>query len=166
MAGTRFFQRINVIVQRCMRELWQITDLSNQEWASIRNEFANHCAYCDEACSGDPRTGLTPDHLEPNASGGELVRQNIIPACQACNDKRGKEDWRQFLLKQFPEAGQVRIAKIEAYRTANPYIAGTPESRLPTHLLEDFRQIETEWLSLLTKMRQFRDRVKEYRKTI
>jgi hypothetical protein len=127
--------------------------LRGEDWTSIRKVFSNCCAYCGEKCTGDPRTGLTPDHVEPHAQGGELVPENVIPACQDCNDCRGSNNWREFILERFPAVAQERCAKIESYLQRKPYVVGSPESRLPAHLLEDYRRIEKDWEELYGRMK-------------
>jgi len=165
MAGTKFFNRINTIVRRCLRELWMETDLSDEAWSSIKEGFSNKRAYCDRACTGNPRTGLTPDHIEPHRDGGELVPENIIPACQDCNDLRGAMNWRDFLQKHFATTAEPRTAKIESYCASNPYRPTSPEVSLPPDLLKKFREIEEEWSILLGKMRVLRDEIKLYKES-
>jgi 5-methylcytosine-specific restriction endonuclease McrA len=48
------------------------------------------CVYCGEK-------GGTVDHVIPLARGGAHTAENLVPACQRCNDSKGThlvEEWR------------------------------------------------------------------------
>jgi 5-methylcytosine-specific restriction endonuclease McrA len=43
------------------------------------------CHFCQQTVGTD---NLTMDHLVPLARGGKSTRGNIVPACQACNQRK------------------------------------------------------------------------------
>lgn len=55
----------------------------------IFDAWGSSCAYC-----GDPADTL--DHVRPQAHGGLTVPENLVPACSACNLRKGHSpalDW-------------------------------------------------------------------------
>jgi 5-methylcytosine-specific restriction endonuclease McrA len=58
--------------------------LTNEEWADIRKWFGNACAYC--LCTDRP---LHIEHVIPVANGGEHTAENVVPACDRCNGRKG-----------------------------------------------------------------------------
>lgn len=46
--------------------------------------FQNRCAYCQERFDE-----LTRDHVIPLLKGGSHSIENIVPACQSCNSRKG-----------------------------------------------------------------------------
>ena len=115
MAGTKHFSRMNYHVKRGMRELLSHRTLSSSDWTEVRELFANECAFCGCEDTGNPRTGIVPDHLIPAVEHGESCLGNIVPSCQDCNDHRGKKEWRSYLLSEFTDDANDRIQKIEQY---------------------------------------------------
>jgi hypothetical protein len=45
---------------------------------------AHGCAYCGEGCNE-----ITIDHVQARSVGGKDSRENIVPACEACNSMKG-----------------------------------------------------------------------------
>lgn len=67
--------------------------LTNEQWGDIKNHFNNTCAYCGKELP------LTVDHFIPVASGGELTRNNAIPACMTCN----RSKWSRSFFEWYPK---------------------------------------------------------------
>ncbi len=61
-----------------------VNALDSMEWKWLLDLFGHRCAYC-----GQPSDYLTPDHVVPLSRGGRNVLSNIVPACRACNSRKG-----------------------------------------------------------------------------
>lgn len=59
------------------------TDLTKEQWATIKGVYNQRCAYC-----GKPTKRLTLDHVVPLSKGGKTTCSNIVPACMQCNGKK------------------------------------------------------------------------------
>jgi 5-methylcytosine-specific restriction endonuclease McrA len=67
------------------------------DWKAALVYFDHKCAYC-----GDKLTKAEQDHFIPVKLGGGYVKENIVPACSACNKaKRAKHpaEWLPFQPK-------------------------------------------------------------------
>jgi 5-methylcytosine-specific restriction endonuclease McrA len=87
----RNYQRRASILQTPSEQL-----LTPTEWREIKRQFHNVCAYC-----GIPESvtvKLTRDHLIPVSKSGLHTKENIVPACQPCNAKKGAK-----LLHHLPQ---------------------------------------------------------------
>ena len=60
------------------------TPLPRHLWDTIVAAFKVRCAYC-----GADDQPLTQDHILAVSEGGETTLQNIVPACQPCNSRKG-----------------------------------------------------------------------------
>jgi len=58
--------------------------LTRRGWELVKEYFNNRCAYC-----GRDNVQLEREHIIPVSKGGELVVENIVPACRRCNNKKG-----------------------------------------------------------------------------
>jgi hypothetical protein len=159
MPGTRLFSRMNYQVLRGMSEIITIHNLNDNQWQTIRSFFNQRCAFCNCEDTGNPRTGLIPDHLIAASDLGDMVFGNAVPACHDCNDKRGKKDWHTWLEAQFQAATALRIERIEQYLHEFPYIQPTPESRLTADELSEYNLLLQEWDSIWQRARLLKDRV-------
>lgn len=81
----------------------------------IKDFFGGRCCYCGA------EFGLTlpavQDHLIPmnKADLGLHAWGNIVAACQACNAKKQRQDWRDFIIERAgPDAGE-RHARVKAF---------------------------------------------------
>ena len=165
MPGTNHFSRMNYHVLRGMRELLSERKLSKNEWTTIRNFFNSTCAFCGCEDTGNPRTGIVPDHLIPAVEHGENCIGNIVASCQDCNDKRGKKNWRTFIQEQFPSESQSRIAKIEQYLALHPYsIPDSAHQHLTDEETSSYLEILNQWQLVWEKAVELRNAVKKRRK--
>ncbi len=83
------------------------------DWKEVKISFGQKCAYCEEekALVMDHAVPINREHL------GEHRLGNLVPACKACNDKKGgKQDYREFLPSE-PE----RLNKIEEHMRKHKY---------------------------------------------
>jgi len=86
-------------------------------------EFFGGCAFCGSTPA--PRN----DHLIPVFGCGDRVRRNIVPACQPCDDSKGKKGYREWMqtsrssrsLKKFRRLSdaeiEARIKLIEKWQS-------------------------------------------------
>ena len=66
------------------RERAKARELRRTRW--WKNKIAQgECYYCGRKCS---RTALTMDHIVSLARGGMSTKDNIVPACKTCNNKK------------------------------------------------------------------------------
>ncbi|CAM3488822.1 RNA-guided endonuclease IscB [Polaromonas hydrogenivorans] len=68
----------------------------------LLEKFNRTCAYCDAQ-----NVPLQMEHIHPKAAGGTNRISNLTLACQACNQKKGVQDIKDFLLKD-----PRRLAKV------------------------------------------------------
>ena len=65
---------------------------------AIQDSFDCTCVYCGEHYE---LSELTIDHVHPRSRGGESISSNCVPACLKCNQSKGSEDWRDWMLRRF-----------------------------------------------------------------
>lgn len=61
---------------------------------AIKYGWGGLCAYC----RSNRATSL--DHIKPKSKGGNSLRSNLIPCCQACNHSKGSEPWLGWFEQQ------------------------------------------------------------------
>ena len=64
-----------------------IVPFTKSQWLAKVASYGGRCAYCDN--------GLYEhmDHVIAVANGGPHSLDNLVPACQPCNDKKGAKTW-------------------------------------------------------------------------
>ena len=165
MKGTQHFIRMNYNVRRGLREIVAPSHrLPKTEWATILKNFSHRCAYCGNVASAANR-GIVPDHLIAVADFGELVAGNTVPACQTCNDSRGKKNWRDFLRERFPGKAEMRIGRIEAHIQRHDYKPCAPESSLVPAELSEYNAILKQWGRLFVRAQALHAAVAKRRST-
>ncbi len=87
---------------------------THEQWKQTVIFFGGTCAYCGRTMKKGER--LTRDHLVPVAEGGETTQVNVVPACGNCNSSKGKEEWREWFMRQ-PFFSQDRMNKIFKWRS-------------------------------------------------
>ncbi len=66
--------------------------VSPVEWREILIVFGHACAYCLRTVK------LTRDHVLPLSRGGLDEPDNVVPACQPCNSRKGAGSLLNFVL--------------------------------------------------------------------
>lgn len=157
MAGTQHFHRMRYNVHRGLREIVASRQtLSETEWAALMEAFQSRCVYCNQIATLENR-GIVPDHLVSAQEFGELVRGNVLPACQDCNDSRGSDDWRTFVRKKFLGKPEEQVRRIDTFLADHKYQVRSPEQvLLPDELAEYQRLIADfeEWLRRAKALRR------------
>ncbi len=77
--------------------------LTEEEYLYILDIHFHRCHYC-----GKKLDKLTKDHKKPVFHGGELTKENIVPACQGCNSAKGTKDYKAF-VKECKERLQMEL---------------------------------------------------------
>ena len=73
---------------RRIREAKVERTLTLNQWNEILESFNHACAYC--LARGQALTqALTQDHIHPISQGGPHSADNVIPACNECNARKG-----------------------------------------------------------------------------
>ena len=72
------------------KKMGLISDLRYREWKKIVSSFDGKCAYC-----GADYEIL--EHVIPVSKGGGTTRDNVVPSCRACNNKKGSKDVMDFV---------------------------------------------------------------------
>lgn len=62
-------------------------DFTAAQWIAMRIAYDGRCAYC-----GVTPDVLTQDHIIPLSKGGNHTADNIVPACQPCNSRKGAKN--------------------------------------------------------------------------
>jgi 5-methylcytosine-specific restriction endonuclease McrA len=62
------------------------------DWEAMKGETGYRCVYC-----GERFDQLTIDHVVPLIKGGKHSVDNIVPACQSCNSRKGTKSLLMFL---------------------------------------------------------------------
>ena len=88
----RNFHRRSSVLRTPVKQL-----LNSAQWREIKLKFHNAYAYCGIPESSSVK--LTRDHLIPVTKGGLHTKENIVPACQPCNARKGAK----LLIHHIPQ---------------------------------------------------------------
>lgn len=69
---------------RARKRNCHVIDLTRKQWEFIKEFHRHRCYYC-----GIKPMRLTKDHIIPLSRGGAHSMDNIVPACQPCNSRKG-----------------------------------------------------------------------------
>lgn len=76
---------------------------TKEQQAAIWGRTNGRCAYCGDSLNPFEKTGLTYDHIEPQAFGGGHETENLFCCCKSCNSQKGKktvEQYREYLMQK------------------------------------------------------------------
>jgi len=68
--------------------------LTFEEWQNTLLHFDGCCAYCGSS------EKITQEHFVPIYKDGGYTKNNIIPACNSCNDSKGRKDFNEWYSEQ------------------------------------------------------------------
>ena len=74
----------------------------------IWQETHGHCVYCGKSI---PSGARTVDHVLPSCRGGKGSMDNLVPACQPCNNRRGLT-YPPHVLAHADTHGPLKITKV------------------------------------------------------
>lgn len=139
-------------VERALREGLAIRRFTVAESAEADRFFGDppQCVYC-----GGPGTERW-DHLVAVMQDGETVLGNMVPACAACDDSKGKTpfaDWLQNprtiqALGISLEDANRRISRLQQYMAEFGYCVRTLEDRLDEYEKQELQEIRADALCL------------------
>ena len=84
-------EKLAVIKNRRRARFTKGADLTNDQWLAILAEFDGHCAYCQRTDAP-----LVLEHMTPLARGGRHTRNNVVPACGPCNNRKSTRTALEF----------------------------------------------------------------------
>lgn len=152
MAGSSF-SRMSTQVKRGLSDLRCIDKLSKKRWLEIVEHYNHQCVYCSQ------KTKLVKDHLVPLLGGEKENFGIIVPACQPCNDNKGKKDWKLFIQSK---TNLTQIEKDNSIDKIQKYISSFNSSKLDkltvdeenelNSLFEDWEEIRKKATNLKRKI--------------
>ena len=78
------------------RERQKARELRQTQWWK-RRCAKGRCHYCKRRI---PAVELTMDHVVPMARGGKSTKDNLVPCCKSCNNKKKSMlplEWEEYL---------------------------------------------------------------------
>jgi hypothetical protein len=86
-----------------------------RDFAEVKEFFAGRCCYCGREFG--PTLSAVQDHLFPmnKADLGLHAWGNVVPACQECNARRQRQDWRDFIIVRAGSEAAERHARVKAF---------------------------------------------------
>lgn len=96
MTDSGVFFLSSVTEQEIAREKLKAKDLRKTRWWQEKCA-RGICYYCGRKVG---RENLTMDHVVPLVRGGTSVKNNLVPACKECNNKKKyllPMEWQEYL---------------------------------------------------------------------
>lgn len=86
-----------------------------RHFEEVKDFFGGRCCYCGIELG--PTAPAVQDHLIPmnKADLGLHAWGNIVPACQACNAKKQRSDWRDFIIERAGANAGERHARMKSF---------------------------------------------------
>jgi 5-methylcytosine-specific restriction protein A len=87
-----------VTEQEIRKEKQKARDIRKTQWWKQKCGVGR-CYYCGNEV---PPKELTMDHIVPIVRGGKSVKNNLVPACKDCNNKKKHSlpvEWEEYLNK-------------------------------------------------------------------
>ena len=133
--------------------------LTDEDWKISLAFFDGVCAFC-----GAPAT--RKDHLIPVVERGDFVLGNVVPACQPCDDSKGRNEYSPWMhsVRFQQRTGltgaviQRRLAKIDSFARQHGYKPRT-DGELFGDALPRYREILEEMKALVTRARKLVEEV-------
>ena len=119
------------------------------------------CVYCGESAA-------TWDHVFNRVEQGEFSGyghqiRNLVPSCRACNERKGKMNWRQWLKQLAPADLEMRIARMEKFLRQGGVRKITPEDfrRAAPGEYDRFLEIRRQIFELLNEADNLAETIRE-----
>lgn len=90
--------KIGRFVSHTKNRTGEVATLTSKDWRDALIHFRGRCAYC--GVRQNRKIKLTKDHVIPVSKGGKTTRNNMIPACTACNCSKSGSDMEPWFRKQ------------------------------------------------------------------
>jgi len=81
------------------------------QWLEILSRAHWACVYCESQAT-------TVDHVVPLCAGGHDVRDNVVPACRACNSSKGRRALDAWLVKKRADVDSITARIAACHREA------------------------------------------------
>lgn len=94
--------------KRRARKLKLISDLTLQQWKSIKTYFNNKCCYCGRILP------LQQEHVIPVVMNGGYTLNNILCACGECNTSKGSKNFYEW-YSTYKFYSKERLDKIKTW---------------------------------------------------
>jgi len=78
----------------------EINDFTRPQWVWLKRHYGQRCAYCNKKSSA-----LHKEHVIPLVLRGNNTLSNVVPACQACNLRKGAKLVTPEYYRPLPESG-------------------------------------------------------------
>lgn len=123
----------------------------------IKQFFDDRCCYC--GVEFGPTAPAVQDHLIPmnKADLGLHAWGNIVPACQACNAKKQRKDWRDFIIERAGSEAGERHARVRAFLEEYAYKPSLDLRDVAEELYEEVGSIAMTLIS--AKIKRVRDKL-------
>jgi hypothetical protein len=128
-----------------------------KHFAEVKDFFGNRCCYC--AIEFGPAVPAVEDHLIPmnKTDLGLHAWGNIVPACQACNAKKQRQDWRDFIIERAGAATAERHARVKAFLKHYDYRPSLDLRDVADELYDEVGSIAMTLID--TKIKRVRDKL-------
>jgi hypothetical protein len=128
-----------------------------KHFEKIKDFFGGRCCYC--GLRFGPALPAAQDHLIPmnKADLGLHAWGNIVPACQACNAKKQRQDWRDFIIMRAGADAGERHARVRAFLEEFNYKPSFDLRDVAEELYEEVGSIAMTLIA--TKIKRVRDKL-------
>lgn len=123
----------------------------------VKDFFGGRCCYC--GIEFGPNVPAVQDHLIPmnKADLGLHAWGNIVPSCQACNAKKQRQDWRDFIIARAGAQAAERHARVKAFLEHYDYEPSFGLRDVAEELYEEVGSIAMTLIS--AKIKRVRDKL-------
>ena len=107
MGSNTFNFHPNVTDREIKKEKQKARELRKTQWWKQKCSEGK-CYYCGKEF---PLQDLTMDHIVPIIRGGKSAKNNLVPACKECNNKKKHSlpmEWGEYLKQLTPPATEER----------------------------------------------------------
>lgn len=112
--------------------------------------FDHKCCFCGVEID---RKSMSQDHLIPMNKGslGLHAWGNVVPCCQACNNKKQQKPWDEYLKDIAGEDAEIRKQRIEDFVVSKNYDPSLDLHAFADNLYEDVGQVAMTLINLRFK---------------
>jgi hypothetical protein len=123
----------------------------------VKAFFGGECCYCGVGFSGS--TPAVQDHLIPmnKTDLGLHAWGNIVAACQSCNAKKQRQDWRDFIIARAGPKAAERHGRVKAFLEDYAYRPSFDLQEVADELYEEVGSIAMTLIA--AKIKRVRDKL-------
>ena len=101
-------------------------DLTDAQWAALKAEWNERCAYC-----GEPDDALQKDCVLPISRGGRYTLANVVPACRSCNASKCNTEVTSWMRRKKLDEQVFLVLQLHIWRTLSATGAVPPSPGHP-----------------------------------